>query len=267
MARASRDAAKAIRFLKTLQIAEGRSAGRRLRLAKYQPDFIKGAYSKGTSIARLSIGRGNGKTAISAGLSLAHLMSEVAPQPKREILFASRNRDQSKIVFGFLVGFIENHPEHLRGSFTIRRGQRLEVECSLAGGDLARAIAAGSKSILGGAPTLSVLDVRAAWHGERGDAQLDRTVGRVEAEVNYLGHLAIECRGVRDLEAFDRVRPQPCIRPDPPYARWRDEYRFGHGRAAPVRGDGRQALHGLRVYMQTDLPRQWRHERAVSCCA
>ena len=120
-------------------------------------------------VACLSIGRGNGKTALSAGLSLAALMGIWDDQPKREILFAARNRDQARTAFNFLLGFIEGLPEELQECFTVRRGSKLEVEFDGNGGGLARVIAADGKSILGGAPTLALMDERAAWEREKGD--------------------------------------------------------------------------------------------------
>lgn len=101
MARASKEAAAALRFLPKLVVPEGRLAGRKVKLATYQKDFVRGAFAKGIEAACLSIGRGNAKTALSAGLALGHLTGEIAPQPKREILFAARNRDQAKTAFGF----------------------------------------------------------------------------------------------------------------------------------------------------------------------
>ncbi|MEM9899906.1 MAG: terminase large subunit [Pseudomonadota bacterium] len=170
VARASKDAAAALRFLPRLVVPEGRTAGKRLRLASYQKQFVRGAFAKDVAAGVLSIGRGNAKTALSAGIALGHLVGEIAPQPKREIIFAARNRDQAKIAFGFLVGFIEGLPETDQEQFTIRRGSKLEVETGEAGGGLARVIAADGKSILGGAPTLAILDERAAWEREKGDA-------------------------------------------------------------------------------------------------
>lgn len=170
MARASKEAMAALRFLPTLVVPEGRTAGKPLKLARYQKDFVKGAFGKDIAAGVLSIGRGNAKTALSAGIALGHLMGEIAPQPKREIIFAARNRDQAKIAFGFLVGFVEGLPEEQQEQFTIRRGSKLEVETAEAGGGLARVIAADGKSILGGAPTLAILDERAAWEREKGDA-------------------------------------------------------------------------------------------------
>jgi phage terminase large subunit-like protein len=168
--RASKDAAAALRYLPKLVIPEGRLAGKRLKVAPFQRDFVKGAFAKGVQVGVLSIGRGNAKTALSAGLALAHLVGEIFPQPKREIIFAARNRDQAKTAFGFLVGFIEGLPDEDREQFIIRRGSKLEVETAENDGGLARVIAADGKSILGGAPTLAILDERAAWEREKGDA-------------------------------------------------------------------------------------------------
>jgi phage terminase large subunit-like protein len=120
-------------------------------------------------VACLSIGRGNAKTALAAGLALGSVMGEWDKQPKREILLAARNRDQAKTAFNFITGFVESLPKAKRQRFTIRRGSRLEVEFSGAGGGLARCIAADGRSILGGAPTLAILDERAAWEREKGD--------------------------------------------------------------------------------------------------
>lgn len=159
-----------IKFLESLKIPEGPSAGKPLKLARFQKDFVRGALDPENMVACLSIGRGNAKTALSAGISLAALMGVVDKQPKREILFAARNRDQSKLAFTFLVGFVESLPKREREKFTIRRGQRLEVEYSGNGGGLARCIAADGKSILGGAPVLAVLDERAAWESEKGNS-------------------------------------------------------------------------------------------------
>jgi len=161
---------RAIAFLEGLRVPEGKLAGQPLKLAEFQRRFVRGALADGVMVACLSIGRGNAKTALSAGLALGHLTGAWDDQPKREILFAARNRDQAKTAFQFLVGFIEGLPEDQQELFTIRRGAKLEVEFDGNGGGLARCIAADGKSILGGAPTLALMDERAAWEREKGDA-------------------------------------------------------------------------------------------------
>jgi phage terminase large subunit-like protein len=160
---------RAIRFLETLKIPEGPHAGKPLRLAGFQKAFVRGALDPAVTVACLSIGRGNAKTALSAGLALASVMGELDKQPRREIIFSARNRDQTKIAFNFLVGYVAGLPKAKRDLFTIRRGSRLEVEYSGNGGGLARCVAADGRSILGGAPVLAILDERAAWERDKGD--------------------------------------------------------------------------------------------------
>lgn len=160
----------ALAFLETLRIPEGPKAGEPLRLAEFQRQFVRGALAPENMVACLSIGRGNAKTALAAGLALGSLMGIWDTQPRREIILAARNRDQARIAFGFIVGFLDGLPEDEREMFKVRRGARLEVEYPANGGGLARCIAADAKSILGGAPTLAILDERAAWEREKGDA-------------------------------------------------------------------------------------------------
>ncbi len=159
----------AIRFLQTLKIPEGPKAGQKLKLAEFQKKFVRGALDPENMVAVLSIGRGNAKTALAAGIALGSVMGVWDKQPKREILMAARNRDQAKIAFNFLVGFVDSLPKAKREKFQVRRGSRLEVEFMGNGGGLARCIAADGRSILGGAPTLAILDERAAWEREKGD--------------------------------------------------------------------------------------------------
>lgn len=169
-ARVGGDAGKALKFLGKLRVPEGRKAGKPLRMADFQRKFVVGALAPAVMVGVLSIGRGNGKTALSAGLALGSLMGTWDGQPKREVILAARNRDQARIAFNFMVGFLESLPDDEQALFAVRRGARLEIEYSGNGGGLARCIAADAKSILGGAPTFVILDERAAWERDKGDA-------------------------------------------------------------------------------------------------
>lgn len=164
-------AVRAIQFLGLLHVPEGKKAGKPLKLADFQRKFVKGAFAKKVMVGVLSIGRGNAKTAISAGLALGELVGafEDQPQPKREIILAARNRDQARTAFNFILGYIQGLPEADQSQFIIRRGSKLEIEFEGNGGGLARVIAADGKSILGGAPTLAIMDERAAWERDKGD--------------------------------------------------------------------------------------------------
>ena len=159
---------KAIRFLESLSIPEGPKAGQAVKLAPFQKQFVKGALADGINVACLSIGRGNAKTALSAGIALGAVMGEWDDQPRREIIIAARTRDQGRIAFNFVTGFIEHLAEEEQERFTIRRNPRLEIEYG--DGHLIKVIAADGKSALGSAPTLVLMDERGHWQADKGDA-------------------------------------------------------------------------------------------------
>ena len=162
---------KAIRFLESLSIPEGPKAGEPVKLAPFQKEFVRGALADGVNVAVLSIGRGNAKTALSAGIALGSCMGVWDRQPRRETIIAARTRDQGRIAFDFVVGFIRALPDEEQAEFTIRRSPRLEVEYEGdGGGHFIRVIAADGKSALGSAPTLVLMDERGHWQADQGDA-------------------------------------------------------------------------------------------------
>jgi phage terminase large subunit-like protein len=165
------NAKKAIRFLQSLKIPEGPAAGKALRLAPFQKKFVTGALAPDISVAALSIGRGNAKTALSAGLALGELLGEIGDtQPNREIPVGARTRDQARLVWNFVAGYSRYMPEETQKRLTFRRAPRLEIEYEDASGvHLLRCLAADGKSALGGAPTLTILDERGHWARDKGD--------------------------------------------------------------------------------------------------
>ncbi|MCA3446725.1 MAG: terminase [Rhodobacter sp.] len=160
----------AIKFMQTLRIPEGPHAGKLVKLAPFQKDFIRGALADDVNTAIPSVGRGAGKTALSAGLALASLIGVIDRQPKREILLAARTRDQARIAWQFVAGFAASLPDDLQEQIIYRRAPRLEIEFEGdGGGHFIRALAADGKSALGTAPTLVLMDERGHWPLDRGD--------------------------------------------------------------------------------------------------
>lgn len=163
-------ATKAIQFLQSLRIPEGPAAGNPVKLAPFQRQFVKGALDEAVNVAVLSIGRGNAKTALSAGIALGALLGEWDNQPKREILIAARTQAQARIAWQFVAGFAASLPDDVQKLLIFRRAPRLEIEYTGdGGGHFLRAIAADGKSALGSAPTLVLMDERGHWQAERGD--------------------------------------------------------------------------------------------------
>jgi phage terminase large subunit-like protein len=165
------DATKAIKFLERLKIPEGPNAGKPLKLAHFQKAFVRGALKQDTAVGVLSIGRGNAKTALSAGIALGALLGEWDGQPRREIVIGARTRDQARIGWGFAEAFARSLPDEIQAQFTFRRGSKLEIEYDGdGGGHLLRVIASDAKNALGGAPTLALFDERGHWPADQGDA-------------------------------------------------------------------------------------------------
>ena len=222
-------AAKAISFLEQLEIPEGPLAGKQLRLAPFQGQFVEGSLADGVSVAALSIGRGNAKTALSAGLALGALLGRWDPQPRREVVLAARTRDQARVAWNFCTAFARSLD--LSSEIEIRRQPRYEIEFTGdGGGHILRAIAADGKSALGLAPTFALLDERGHWMTEQG---------------NDLEHALLSGLGKRAGRAIIISTSAPDD--THPFSRWLDEdqagvYRQEHRPAPNLPADDLESL-------------------------
>jgi phage terminase large subunit-like protein len=94
---------KVIRFIETYCLTpEGDGVGRPIKLAPFQKKFIRDVYDNKTVTRRgyLSIARKNGKTALIAGILLAHL---IGPEAKlnSQIISGARSREQAAQVYNY----------------------------------------------------------------------------------------------------------------------------------------------------------------------
>lgn len=161
---------KARGFLQSLRIPEGPKAGASLRLAPFQSQFVEGALAPGTDIAVLSVGRGNAKSAVSAGLALGATLGVWDTQPRRDVILAARTRDQARTAWNFAAAFCHSLPDEIQAQLKFRRSPRLEIEFEGdGGGHVLRAVAADGKSALGSGPTFVLMDERGHWPTDRGD--------------------------------------------------------------------------------------------------
>lgn len=161
---------KARDFLQSLRIPEGPKAGEPLRLAPFQSQFVEGALAPGTDIAVLSVGRGNAKSAVSAGLALGATLGVWDTQPRRDVILAARTRDQARTAWNFAAAFCLSLPDEIQTQLKFRRSPRLEIEFEGdGGGHVLRAVAADGKSALGSGPTFVLMDERGHWPTDRGD--------------------------------------------------------------------------------------------------
>lgn len=107
---------KIIAFLRKLPITDGEAAGQRFTVDPWQEAWIRDVYEPVTADGRrvvrsaiLSCARKNAKTALIAGLILAHLIGP-ASVFNGQIYSAAVDRDQARVVFKMVVDIIQMTP-------------------------------------------------------------------------------------------------------------------------------------------------------------
>ena len=104
-------AERVVRFLEEfLAVPEGKDGREPVGLRHWQREFIDKVYSTPTRRAILSMGRKNGKSAITAMLLLAHLAGPEA-LPNSQIYSAAQSRDQASLVFGLAAKMVRRSPD------------------------------------------------------------------------------------------------------------------------------------------------------------
>ena len=158
------------RFVSSLSVPTGRLAGAPVKLAPYQKQFIDGALAPGVNVGVLSVGRGNGKSTLSAALALGELLGAWSNAAEREVLIAAKTQQQAQICWHYVASFIRLMPDEIQAAITIRRQPRFEIQFDDENGPhMLRAISADGKSALGTSPTLAILDERGHWPLAQGD--------------------------------------------------------------------------------------------------
>lgn len=109
-------AEKVLAFLRTLPIVSGLRAGETMELLGFQEQFVRGVYEPTNAagdrlvrLAALSVARGNGKSAVLAGLSLAHLLGPML-EPYGECYAAALDREQAGVLYNMTRAYIEAVP-------------------------------------------------------------------------------------------------------------------------------------------------------------
>jgi phage terminase large subunit-like protein len=145
------------RFIETYcRAPEGKHIGQPIKLEPFQRKFILDVYDnpKGTHTAILSIARKNGKTALIAGILLAHLVGPEAVQ-NSQIVSGAMSRDQAAIVFNLAVKMINLNPDLKDLVHIIPSGKKL---IGLARNVEYKALSAEGKTTHGLSPILAILD-------------------------------------------------------------------------------------------------------------
>lgn len=148
---------KVIAFIETyLRVPEGDLMGQPIKLEPFQRDFVLAVYDNpvGTHTGVLSIGRKNGKTALIAGLLLAHVAGPEAVQ-NSQIVSGAMAQDQAALVFNLAAKMIDLSPELSARIRIFPSGKRL---LGLSKNVEYKALSAEAKTKHGLSPVLIILD-------------------------------------------------------------------------------------------------------------
>lgn len=148
---------KVCAFIETYCLApEGARVGEPIKLEEFQKKFILQVYDnpEGTHTAILSIARKNGKTALIAGLLLAHLCGPEAVQ-NSQIVSGARSKEQAAIIFELARKMVEMSPVLSKLVRIQPSGKRL---IGLRKNVVYKALSAEGTTAHGLSPVLAILD-------------------------------------------------------------------------------------------------------------
>lgn len=149
------------------RIPEGRDVGKPVRLRDWQQAELRRIYDNphGTRRAILSFGRKNGKTAISAFITLLHLCGPEA-KANSQLFSAAQSREQAAILFALAAKIVRMSPD-LAPVVTIRDTAK-QLACQELG-TLYRALSAEASTAYGLSPVLIIHDELGQVKGPRSE--------------------------------------------------------------------------------------------------
>jgi phage terminase large subunit-like protein len=154
---------RVVAFLEDLPITAGKLAGSKMKIRPWQREFLEAVYredadgNRPVRTAILSLARKQGKTAISAGLALCHLLGPEA-EPRGECYAAANDRFQSGKMFAEMVAIITQHPELEARCNIIRFRKEIEVLEGDGKGSIFAALSSDAATKLGLSPSFTVVD-------------------------------------------------------------------------------------------------------------
>lgn len=159
---------KVCRFIEHYcRVPEGALVGQPVRLAPFQSEFICAIYDNpgGTRRAYLSIARKNGKSALIAGILLAHLCGPEA-KTNSQIVSGAMSRDQAALVHGLAAKMVQLNPELTGLVRVVPSSKRL---IGLKRNVEYRALSADGQTAHGLSPVLAILDEVGQIRGPQSD--------------------------------------------------------------------------------------------------
>ena len=204
---------RVLAFLRSLPIVSGLKAGERLELLPFQEQFVRGIYGSVDDLGRrrvrmaaLSVGRGNGKSALLSGLSLAHLLGPMV-EPYGECYAAALDREQAGVLYRQTRAYIEATP-WMAAAVTIK--DFLKEITHEPSRSIWRALTSDARKAHGLAPSFWVADEAAQWRSRELWDNLATGMGK---RAQALG-VTISTQAADDLHFFSELldaQPNPTV--------------------------------------------------------
>ena len=175
-------AGRVIDYLGKLPVTQGAGIGRPLDLFPWERRFIRGALADGVEEAALSLGRGNGKTTLIAGLASAALDGPLATARGETVVIAS-SFDQARISFEHVLAFLGETIDADPRRWRIQDSANRATITDRLTGARVRVLGSDPRRAHGLAPVLIVADEPAQWPDETADrmiAALRTSMGKID---------------------------------------------------------------------------------------
>ena len=177
-------AKKVLDYLAGLTVTQGRLAGELLPVMGWQRRFVLGTFQPDVIESALTVGRGNGKTTLTAGIATAALDGPLAVD-RGEVVIVASSFEQARIGFGHVLAFLR---AKYGDALEDRRLWRVQDSANKAqitnrrNGALLKCVGSDPRRMHGLAPALLLADEGAQWEpgtAEAAMAALRTALGKI----------------------------------------------------------------------------------------
>ncbi len=158
-------------YVQRLKISQGPLAGQPVRLLPWERRFLKGAFRPDVTTAALTIGRGNGKSTLTAGIGAACLDGPLA-QPGAETIVVASSFQQARIIFEHCKAFLSEKLESAPKDWRIQDSTNQAAITYRPLNSRLRCIGSDPRRAHGLAPALVLADEPAQWEPGQSDKML-----------------------------------------------------------------------------------------------
>ena len=179
------------RYLAGLAVTQGRRTGEAFTVLPWQRRFLAGAFKPDCQTAALSVARGNGKTALLAGVAAAALDGPLAYARAETVIVAS-SFSQARIAFEHIRAFMGDRLKDRR-EWRIQDSSQVAWIENRRTGARVRALGSDPRRAHGLAPVLALLDEPAQWPPSTGE----RMVAAIRTAAGKQPHFRMVALGTR----------------------------------------------------------------------